>query len=237
MSTSLMDNSPPPPPKFAPSGGIYAAFGLHLGFLLVAVAALVRPAVPRLTPSDVAVLAGVGLALLIWAAVERGHKSTSSALRALVGLGAALLLGLAHAPRLTPYLGLGGDSPYARLPITLGTLGAVLAFLCWVTYRASGGEAGRRPAPLRWAVVVSLVLVLALSSLMYGILAPRYAMSAMDLGTLSLAIQALQMSALLVVVLGASGGPLVGRLPAIYFGLALLVAAVLGVLPAAGVTP
>jgi hypothetical protein len=212
------------PPRRA---GIQAAWGLHLGWLLVAASAVLSRQVPRLDAKQAGVLVLVGLALPIWAGLERGCKTPGRGLRAATGLGAALLLGLARTPRLTPYLGISAESPYAHLPISLGTAGALLAFICWLVYCASGGEAGHGRAPFRRVVGLSLALVLLLTALTYLIFGSFYHLTATDLGSLEVAIRALQMAALLIPVLGATGGPLIRRAPAYYFGVALLVAAAL----------
>jgi len=211
-------------------GALKAAYGLHLGLLLVAVAAVISRQPAGLGVRGAATLVVVGAALLVWAFAGRDSAGANAGLRVATALGAALLLGLAHTPRLGPYLHLPAEGPYGHLPITLGTVGAVLALGCWLVILAGGAGKHFRPAPLTRAVLLGALLVVALSVLYYLVLRPLYGVSAEDLGTWPLLVRTLQMAALLIPVLGATGGPLVKRWPAVYFGVALLLAAGTGLL-------
>ena len=228
-----------------PPAGLYAAYGLHLGLLLVAVSAVLSRPPAGLGLGHVTVLVLVGLALLIWAALERSGGS-SSAFRAATALGAALLLGLARTPRLTlpapdePHL--SGAMRWAvqlfsQPPLTLAAVGALLACLCWFVMRASGGRALIRREPFQVAVIWAGLMLVAFSLLLYLVLQPLYGISGRELGTWAAVMRAVYLVALLVPTLAATGGPLVRRAPAVYLGLALLAAAGLDLLRQAGGLP
>jgi hypothetical protein len=214
-----------------------AAYGLHLGLLLVAAAAVISRQPAGMGVRGAATLVLVGVALLVWALAERRRTGASAGLRAATAVGAALLLGGAHTPRLAPYLHLPAEGPYGHLPLTLGTVGALLALVCWLIILAGGAGKHFRPAPLTRAVLLGAVLVVALSVLYYLVLRPLYGVSAEDLGTWPLLVRTVQMAALLIPVLGATGGPRVKRWPALYFGAALLLAAATGMLHGGGGAP
>jgi hypothetical protein len=172
----------------------------------------------------------VGLALLVWAAVEGRRTRVAPGLRLLIGLAAVLLWSLARAPQGQMWV---ADTGRARelleyLQVSLGTLGVAVVFLSWLVYYLAGGEREHRPAPLRRGVVSAGEVIILLAPVMYVALFNMYGREG-DLGTILVSFQALQFMALAAAVLGATGGPLVRRAPAWYLGLALLgVAAVTG---------
>ena len=210
----------------APSRALPAAWVIQLGLVVVAGAALAGKQAPELEKTQIGGLVLVGLALILWALLERRRAGVSVGLRLLIGLGAAMLWGLAHALRLP------GETA-ARLHLGVGTLGVALAFVGWLWYYAAGGENGQRPAPLRRAAVVAggLIVMLALAIQlallnMYGSLG--------DFGTSRVIVEALQFMGLMAAVLGSAGGPGVRRAPAYYLGAALLAAAALNFLATQG---
>jgi len=214
-----------------PSRGLQAAWGIHLGLLLVAGSALYSKQSPPLGPKQLGALVVVAVALILWAALERRQGRVSSGLRLLLGLAAALLLGLARAPRLTTWVAegqLAGDL-LGYLRVNLGTIGVAVVFASWLVYYMAGGEREQPRAPMRRAVVAAGGLVVVLGVLIYAAFFNIYGRRG-DLGAGLAMFQALQYVALVSALLGSSGGPLVRRLPAFYLGLALLGTAGLGFL-------
>lgn len=224
-----------PVPLLAPPRGLHLAWGIHLGLLLVAAAALHSKQSPPLTLRQAGLLAVVGFSLLIWSAAEGRRPEVGRGLRLLMALGAALLLGLARTPRLVTFL--PPEEPLrdllAYLQVSLGTVGVFLALFFWLGYRSAGGERFQRPPPLQRAALLSTGLIIVLALVCHFAFFGLYGRGG-DLGTGLVIFQAVAYGALLVVVLGASGGPLVRRWPAYYLGAALLVVGVLSALAARG---
>ncbi len=224
-----------PVPLLAAPRGLHLAWGIHLGLLVVAAGALHSKQSPPLTLRQAGLLVVVGLSLLIWSLAEGRRAEVGRGLRLLIALGAALLLGLARAPRLATFLPpeepLRGLLSY--LQVSLGAVGVFLALFFWLGYRGAGGERFQRPPPLRRAALLSGGLIIVLALVCHFAFFGLYGRGG-DLGTGLVVFQAVTYSALLVVVLGASGGPLVRRWPAYYLGAALAAAGVLGMLAARG---
>lgn len=217
--------------------GLGAALGIHLGLLVLVGSALVSRQVPPLNSVQVAMLVAVGLALVVWALVEQRQGTVSLGLRAAVGLGAVLLLGLARGPRLDRLWGAeASGSLISYLRLDLGTVAVAIMFVFWLGYLIAGGEIGQRAAPLRRSVALSAGLVIGLAAILYIALQPLYG-AAEELGTGRLIFQTLELAALLVVVLGSVGGRRVGRWPVYYVGAALLVAGILNAFAGGGALP
>ena len=216
----------------SPPRGWLAAWGIHLGLLLLAASALASKQSPPLSLKQSGLLVVVGLALIIWNLLDRRRPCLSAGLRLVMGLGAALLFGLAHAPRATAWVPAGSvRDTLEYLQVSLGTVGILVLFVSWLAYRAAGGERGCPAAPLRRAAVAAGGLIVFLALAVYVALFDIYGRRG-DLGTGLVIFQALQFMALLAAVLGSSGGPHLRRAPAYYLGAALLGVAALAVLAA-----
>ncbi len=225
MATAVDSAVVPSPPR-----GLPAAWGIHLGLLLLAGSALYSRQIPPLHLKQIGVLGVVGLALIIWAALDSRRTYLARGLRLLMGLAAALLFGLAHAPRAMSWVAEGSTRDLLEyLQVNLGTLAILVLFLSWLAYYATGGERSRPPAPLRPAALATGGLIVFLALFAYVALFNMYGRKG-DLGTGLVIFQALQFMALLAAVLGSSGGPLVRRAPAYYLGAALLGVAALSLL-------
>jgi hypothetical protein len=208
---------------------------MHLGLALVAVSALLSKQAPRLSVKQIGGLVLAALALLIWQALERRRPRVGEGPRLLTALAAALLWSLAHAPRLSGWApeGTGAHDLLGYLQVSLGTIGVLLAFLSWLLYRAAGGEKTVGPVPARWAAVGAGVLIIVQALYSYFMLSGMYG-SGGDLSAGMVSFQALQFMALMTVVLGTLGGPLVRRAPGWYLGAALLAVAALNLVAGKG---
>lgn len=226
MAVAVDSAVEPSPPR-----GLHAAWGIHLGLLLLAGSALYSKQSPPLTTRQIAVLVLVGLALLVWAALDSRREHLARGLRLLTALAAVLLFGLAHAPRAMSWVAEGQRvrDLLEYLQVNLGTVGILIVFLSWLVYYAAGGERAHRPAPLRRAVVSAGEVIIVLAVVVYVALFNIYGRKG-DLGSALVIFQALQFMALASAVLGSSGGPYVRRAPAYYLGAALLGVAALSLL-------
>jgi hypothetical protein len=202
---------------------------------MLAGSALYSKQYPPLGTKQAGALVLVGVALIIWAVLEARRARVSPGLRLLIGLAAALLWGLARAPRVATWVAPGEHARdlLSYLQVNLGTVAVLVVFCCWLVYYGAGGERERPPAPLRRAVLLAGELVVVLGVVVYVAFFHIYGRHA-DLGAGLAMFQALQYMALLAAVLGSAGGPLVRRAPAHYLGVALLGAAALSLLALRG---
>lgn len=205
------------------SRGLQAAWGIHLGLLTLVAAALYSKQYPPLGVKQAGGLALVGVALIVWAALESRRARVSSGLRLLVGLAAALVWSLAHAPRLAGWAVSGQQSRdlLGYLQVNLGTIGVLVVFLSWLVYYLAGGEREEPSAPLRQGVLLAGELIVVLGVVVYIAFFHIYGRQA-DLGMGLTIFQALQFMALVGAVVGSVGGPLIRRAPAYYTGACLL---------------
>jgi hypothetical protein len=211
------------------------AWGIHLGLLALIVSALLSRPSPPLERGELAVLVLVGVALIAWALLERGRHHLHPGLRALMALGAALLLDLARTPRLVEYVQADSRSQEVLqyLRVDLASVAVLVAFFFWLGYWGAGGQKWQRPAPLQRSTATALALVVGLAVACYLAFHGLYGVRG-DLGTGLVIFRTLKVALLLVVVLGSSGGPLIRRAPAYYLGGGLIAVAVVLALTGAG---
>ncbi len=205
------------------SRGLQAAWGIHLGLLLLTGSALYSKQYPPLGAKQAGGLVLVAVALIVWAALESRRARVSPGLRLLVGLGAALVWSLAHAPRVAGWAGAGEQSRdlLGYLQVNLGTIGVLVVFLAWLVYYRAGGEWEQPSAPLRRGVLLAGELVVVLGVAVYIAFSHIYGRQG-DLGAGLTIFQALQFMALGGAVVGSVGGPLIRRAPAYYLAAGLL---------------
>jgi hypothetical protein len=208
---------------------------MHLGLALLAGSALLSKQAPPLSVKQSGGLVVAALALRIWQARERGRAGVGEGPRLLTALAAALLWSLAHAPRLSGWApeGTGAHDLLGYLQVSLGTVGVLVAFLSWLAYRAAGGEKTVGSVPARWAALGAGALIIIQALYAYFMLSGRYG-SGGDLSVGIVSFQALQFMALMTVVLGTLGGPLVKRAPGWYLGAALLLVAAVNLVAGKG---
>jgi hypothetical protein len=202
---------------------------------LVALSALLSKQAPRLNTKEIGGLVLIALALLIWNAADRCRARVGDGPRLLTALAAAVLWSLAHAPRATGWVpeGQSAHDLLGYLQVSLGTIGVLVAFLSWLAYRAAGGEKPVGLVPARHAAVGAGALIVILALFSYGALFNMYGQSG-DLSAGAVSFQALQFMALMTVVLGTLGGPLVKRAPGWYLSAALLAVAAVNFLAGKG---
>lgn len=205
------------------SRGLQAAWGIHLGLLLLAGSALYSKQYPPLGVKQAGGLVLIAVALIVWAALESRRARVSSGLRLLIGLSAALVWSLAHAPRLAGWAISGQQSRdlLSYLQVNLGTVGVLVVFIAWLVYYLAGGEWEQPSPPLRRGVLLAGELIVVLGVVVYIAFFQIYGREG-DLGAGLTIFQALQFMALVGVVVGSVGGPLIRRAPAYYLGACLL---------------
>jgi hypothetical protein len=207
----------------SPPRGLHAAWGIHLGLLLLAGSALYSKQSPPLQIKQIGLLVVVSLALVLWAALDSRRERLARGLRLLMAFAAVLLWGLARGPHVHSWVAEGQSARdlLEYFQVSLGTIGILVVFLSWLVYYAAGGERAHRPPPLRRAVVSAGEVTILLAVVVYVALFNIYGRKG-DLGSNLVIFQALQFMALGSAVLGSSGGPYVRRAPAYYLGAALL---------------
>ena len=93
--------------------------------------------------------------------------------------------------------------------------------MAWVIFYACNGERGTRPVPFRQSLILTSALLVGWATVMYIALSSLYGLDG-GRSTRVVIFTVIQYTALLVVVLGGSGGPGVRGWPFYYIGVALL---------------
>lgn len=204
-------------------------YGVHVGLVVIIFGAIYTSQIEMRGMVPAAEWLGyvaIGLALVLVGAIRSADISSVGS-RGLLALGAAMALFLGSTPWLADLPG-GGflmDSPLGQLMPALAHLGVVITGLFLGLQAVIDRRVLPRTAAFRPSVVVAVILLVALSAVMWLALRNVYDLS-MTTGPSVLIFRSVAYGLLMLVALTIPGVRSVGRAPHIYLGLALIGAVV-----------